>query len=97
MVAHIFFAGDRRLDSKTTISCPGFTGPVYRNLFSEGWRSASDTRACDHCKGAAEVQGESERRLCGKYPVTFIYCPSNSLVISTHEDSYGESLVDFCI
>jgi hypothetical protein len=90
VVAHVLFAGDRPLDSKMTISCDKFTGKAYREAFYDGWRITSDTAACDHCQGLAEGP-------CDKFPVTFIYCPSNSLVISAHDDSYGVSLVDLCI
>ncbi|MDX6547528.1 MAG: hypothetical protein QOG33_1078, partial [Gaiellales bacterium] len=53
-------------------------------------RLASDTAACEHCQ--VHTVGP-----CGKYQVTFIYCPSNSLVVSTHQDSLGDTIVDICI
>jgi hypothetical protein len=98
LVAHILFVGDRRLDSKMTVSCDSFTGPVYRKAFAEGWRLNSDLTACDHCLGVAEVNGESGHQLCGKYPVTLIYCPTSSLVVSTREDQYRQdTITELCI
>jgi hypothetical protein len=95
VVAHVLFVGDRPLDSKMTMSCNAFTGKTYRRAFYDGWRLASDTRACDHCSGQVELG--LPRQSCAKYAVSFIYCPSSSLVVSSHESSEGDRLTDFCI
>jgi hypothetical protein len=90
VVAHIQFAGDHRLDERMTISCDSWTRATYRTQFRDGWRLASDTATCEHCQ--VHTAGP-----CARYRVTFIYCPSNSVVVSTHEGSLGDTIVDICI
>ena len=95
VLAHILFAGDRRLDARMTMSCNDFTGKTYRRAFYDGWRLASDTRACDDCQ--AHVDVGHPRSACARYTVTFIYCPASSLVVSSHESSEGDTLTDLCV
>ena len=90
VVAHILFAGDRRLDEKMSISCDSWGGPTYRKAFRDGWRLASDPAACEHCK--VHTAGP-----CGHLRVAFIYCPSNSVVVGSHQDSLDDVIVDRCV